>query len=172
MTDGTGTAYVYVRNDPTLNLDAFEIDVTNGDTSVIQFTVAQLQNPTLGPFGDRWDSPTAATATAGASNLLGVAINANGVDTGFAAFDPDYDGVADAFLLAQINYNIVGVGTSVLNLTAGSRGFFSNDSPDELLDPTFASGTITVIPEVIPEPSSVGILALGLMGLLARRKRS
>jgi hypothetical protein len=112
-----------------------------------------------------------AESTAGSARFLGIAVNENGINPDFSQIDPDFDDDADAFLLARINYTIVGEGTTDITLSETDRGFFSNDSPDELLAVSLGSGSLTVTASVIPEPSSLGILALAMVGLLARRNR-
>jgi len=76
VSDGTGTAYIFVRNG--LELDAFELDVSNSDNGVIQFVSVNLLNPKLP------GSPIA-TSTAGTANFLGIAIDGVGLDSQFAA---------------------------------------------------------------------------------------
>lgn len=198
LSNGSGSAFILSRNG--FNFDAFELDVTNSNTGVIQITNAQIFNSQLGTpplVANRFDiaapapaipaTPTTpavpatqgspiATSTAGSANLFATAIGAQGVQSSFATIDPNFrsnfNGGTGAFLIAQIDYNIVGVGTTVLNLTEGSLGFFSDESPDELLVTNFESGTLTVVESTaIPEPSSAVLLALGVAGLVARRRR-
>ena len=83
-------------------------------------------------------------------------------------------------MLAQVDFDIVGAGTSNLSFTAGDLGFV-NDGEGQI-PVTFGTGSFTVEaplvvdppvdPPVIPEPSSAILLILGAAGMAARRRRS
>lgn len=95
-------------------------------------------------------------------------------------FDPNFDpllvtpgGSTGALLIGRIDFDIIGTGTTNFDLSLNTS---SNNGvvllPNTLLDPTFGSATLTVLgPQAIPEPSSVALLLLGSIGLVARRKR-
>ena len=106
-----------------------------------------------------------------------------GVRSSFSAADGDFDVDADAFLIAEIQYNIVGEGTASLDLSFGPTGlillpddFDPADSNAAIFDESdlnflgFGSATLTVESSV-PEPSSAALLVLGLTGMFARRRR-
>ena len=91
----------------------------------------------------------------------------------------NFDSGANGFLLAQVDFDIVGSGTSNLSFTAGDLGFV-NDGEGQI-PVTFGTGSFTVAdpivdppvdPPVIPEPSSAILLILGAAGMAARRRRS
>ena len=106
--------------------------------------------------------------------LIGVAVLAAGVNPalGAAGLDPEFDVDANAFRVARIDFDIIGSGDADITLAVGANQFFSDLTPDILLSPTLGAGSITVtgVPAV-PEPSAMGILALGLVGFFARRRR-
>ena len=147
---------------------------------MIQFTAATLLNPSL-PFGGIRLNPGSETRIpddSGPGRITGVAFFEEGIRSVFAdvAFDATFDdtiGANGAFLIAEIDYDIVGTGTTVVSLNEGVEGFFSFAFPDEFLDVNLRGGSLTVANAIaIPEPGSAAILALGLMGLLTRRQRS
>lgn len=111
----------------------------------------------------------------------------NGVRSARSGDDEDFDADADAFLIAEIQYNIVGEGTANLDLSFGPAGnillppVLDPDTglplPDEVIQDEadsrflgFGSATLTVTSSV-PEPSSAALLVLGLTGMFARRRR-
>ena len=92
-------------------------------------------------------------------------------NNGSGAFlDEGYDAGADAFLFGVIDFTVIGNnGDSVDLLTSAGDGMIVNGG--ETVDATFGAATINVGGDVIPEPTTAGLLAIGLAGLVARRRR-
>ena len=166
----TGEVNIYARNG--FNFSAAEFTFTSGDTAVAAITGGTGENPDIGPggaFGVRFDvDPTVDTTSADGSTgrFIGVGILGLGVNSGFAAFDPTFDDVLDAFLLGTVEFDIVGAGEVDFGLEASGNGILAGGV---LVDPVFGA-PVTVV-NAIPEPSSAILLALGFAGYAARRRR-
>ena len=165
------------------NFDALDLDFFSSNTNVAVITGGEGFNPVVGPIGDRFDSSTVTVPTddgmgnpitpGSTGNLFSVAVLGTGIDEGFAAFDPLFDantgpaGSAGSFLLARIDYDIVGQGTTEFSFGLGDQGILV--LPATPLNPTFGNATLTV---GVPEPSSARLLIFGSVGLFARRRRA
>ena len=178
--DGTGTAFIYSAGD--FDIDAFDLRFSTADDSVIQFANAEIFNSEINAnntfLGVRWDGePIGTVDNTTSGRFFGVTIIESGPDPALAAFDEDFDPLAanpdgrpgGSFLLGQVDYDIVGPGTADITLEIGPLEFFSYTTPTILLRPTLGSGTLSVT--AVPEPSTMGLLALGLVGLVTRRSR-
>jgi len=103
------------------------------------------------------------TATDG--RLFAASFQTNGIIAGNTA-DPDFRAGANGFLLARVDFDITGLGDVNFDFILGELGVVNEGVGP--LDPTFASGTLSVI----PEPSSAIVLILSTVGLATRRRRS
>ena len=172
--DGSsGSAFIYSAAD--FQYQAFDLEFSTTDNSVIQFTGAELFEPIneLGQF--RWDDfsqlrPLVEPAN-GQLRAVAVTVMATGIvpALGAGGLDPEFDFEANAFRVARIDYDIVGVGTADISLALGVNKFFSVASRDVLIQPTLGNGTLTVTG--VPEPGSATLIALVLVGVNARRRR-
>ena len=188
FSDGTGSAFIFSNAD--FQFDAFDLDFSIVDNSVISITEVTIFNddiPNGFSTGPRWNSPLQAglvvvddmnnddpaddvlSTTLG--RLLAVSVTEIGINPLAAGVDPNFDTPANAFLLAQIDFDIVGTGTVDINLELGENQFFSNgeETQEILLSPAVAGGTLTVA--AVPEPSAMGVLVLAMAGFVVRRRR-
>lgn len=167
----------------------FSIDEMSGDPPGIIIGAPNLDpatvTPTPGPDGILGNADDGETGTPDLTGggLFGANVDEEGIDPGRSDFDQGFDpavGASGAFLFGQVDFNIVGPGTATFTLGPGAQpGSPSllqlpndeNGGEDVVLDDvvTFGSGTLTVTD--IPEPSSAGLLVLGLAGIFARRRR-
>ena len=170
INDGSGSAFIF--SDADLDITAFDLDFFTTANDVIEFTGAEVFNPinTLGQPRFEDDS-IIQVVEAFDGRFLALAISASGVNPGLGAagLDPGFDAEANAFRIARIDFDIVGIGTADITLSLGINEFFSRETPNELFQPTFGNGSLTVTS--VPEPSTTGLLALGLVGFVTRRGR-
>ena len=168
---GTGSFFIYSAGD--YQFDAFDLEFSVADNSVIEFTNAELFNSTIsaGPgldLGVRFNENVLSETTANSGRLVGISITEQGINPAGASFDEDFDALVanpdgssvGSFLLAQVDYDIVGSGTVDINLELGELEFFSFSTPTVLIQPTLGSGTLTVASTQVtsvPEPSTMGI---------------
>ena len=188
----TGSAFIYSAQN--LGIQAFDLTFSTTDVDVIQFTGGEIFNSEISlngedVFGVRWNDPQTETINTALGNLLAIAVSGNGdttvqgINPQLASFDRGFDVEAinpedgngiGSFLLARFDYDIVGEGTAEITLGVGENEFLELGNLDVTFLPTLGNGTLTVTntpPAVVPEPSAAGILALGLVGFVARRRR-
>ena len=177
-TDGTsGQVNIFSRTGLELPALQFGFEV---NTDVVELTGGSAFDDEFNTIGGfRFDSPPTLNVEAGGGNYGGVAILENGVGSGIGQlFDPGFDADAGGFLLATLNFDVVGNGTATFNPVLFGEGFRDADFIDITDSITFGSAALTVTgvadaPGVpgIPEPSSALLLAFGVAGYAARRRR-
>ena len=185
----TGQLWVYWStngpNDSDLNVGAF-IDVFSSNIGVIEFTAAEtfdyqieipghipgnrLLNasggggsfgPALGGVADNFIDELAAVTVTGGDGIREVYNGAGvGLDTGYNASN-------DGFEWALIEFTAIGAGTTDVTGASGD-GLIVNNGFE--IPAVFTTATITV-GSGVPEPTAAGLLALGLAGIAARRRR-
>jgi len=144
------------------------INITNAETFDYDILVGGTVD-----VGDRWGDSfgpgdVAADGQSASINAFRV-VNGDGIinlNTGPTFLDGGYDAAAGAFLFGRVDFTAVADGSTGISLAAGSGGIV-NDG--QTLNPVFGGINITV--GAIPEPTTAGLLAFGLIGLVARRRR-
>ena len=176
----TGSAYIFWDNNLSdLDTGAF-LDFATSMAGIVNITAVEtfdfdiLVGGTV-DVGDRWgDSFGPGTVgmdgqTASANAFTVVA--GDGIidlNTGGTFLDGGYNADADAFLFGRIDFEAVAAGSTDVLTSPGSGGIVHNGAT---VDATFGGLTVNVKGDAIPEPTTAGLLAMGLVGLVARRRR-
>ena len=191
LSDNSGSAFLYVRN----GFDVLSLDlvVSSSDDSVLELTSGTLLNSNVGSGATRFLAAGAGLDADGTLGLLALALGDTdffpvaslGVRSVLSGTDEGFDPVAIAFLLGEINYNIVGEGVASLEISYGLNDLLVPETPGPIVlnpdgdlpgvlvaeeDVALGAATLTVV-TAVPEPSTVGLLAFGFVGILVRRKR-
>ena len=128
-------------------------------------------DPTSG--GDFGPGSVSVTSTDLGSNVIAVTAF---VDINLAAgtywfgLTPSLPSASDPQEFRYDDGQIVGAASQARNPAGGfglGTAWFNGDT----LAPGFSDATFTILGEEIPEPTTAGLLALGLVGLVARRRR-
>ena len=186
----TGSLYVYWStngpSDSDLNVGAF-IDVFSSTSGVIEFTAAETFDYVISVGGQQTGNRILDANGGGGSVGPAESVSADMIDE-LAAFtvvggpgiieanngtgvflDEGYDANNDGFQWGRIDFNVVGAGSTDVTGAAGAGQIVNGDA---VVDAAFTTATINVAGgPVIPEPTTAGLLALGLAGLVARRRR-
>ena len=174
-----GTGMNLVSTDPTI-LEATAIELYNPEYMVVVLPYRRWNNPVgTGTLGDLVLNMNAVAVSGGETTSIG------GMDPLLEDYDPMYDAAADAWLFAKVDVQATAEGSTSLYLTvsdnfiapAGGQGAdlpvwfgdgettpLDGESVDEYSE--FADGSVTVV----PEPTVMGLLTLGVLGLLRRRR--
>ena len=174
---GSSTAFLFSREGFVHR--GIDLVISGSDGAVAQFTGGEIfltgEVPAppfdvLGPAA-RFDGQTTEVTDTQIDVIAG-AVTTVGVDGG-SLFDPAVAGVG--VLLGQFEFDAIGGGTSTFSLDfdPDNAPFGVIDANGGIQDTTSLGSGITVTVEgaAIPEPTSTGLLAMGLIGLVARRRR-
>jgi hypothetical protein len=166
--DATGSLFIFA--DENLAFRNMDLDFSNSDGGVVAFT-----NTTVFNAGNKFDSFDALVPEPGVSDpatdgrLFAASFFSAGQVPGSG--DADFRAGANGFLLAQVDFDIVGEGTADFSFEIGDLGV--TDPNGAQIAASLGTGSITVAPvSNIPEPSSAILLILGAAGMVARRRRS
>ena len=180
----SGSLWVYWSTngpaDSDLDVGAF-IDVFTSASGVLEFTAAETFDYDLLVAGNpsgltrlNGEGIGAVTPTADfIDELAGFTVTGNGIleaNNGSGVFtDAGYSAANDAFEFGRIDFNVIGDGSVTVTGEAGD-GLIVNGA--DVVDATFSTATVNVGGgNDIPEPTTAGLLALGLAGFVARRRR-
>ena len=194
------TTSLYIWAIPDEKVIGTGMNLISIDSAILEATAVELYNPVYDiVFGPplnmtleykRWKSPVGTGAMGDLwTNMNAVAIsvdeNVTGLDPDFSGADPMYDAVAGAWLFGRVDVEATAEGSTDLYLTvssnfiapavgfgadlpvwfgAGETSALHGESVDVLSE--FADGSVTVV----PEPVTLSILGLGVLGLLRRRR--
>ena len=133
----TTTGQVFIFSDANLGFTLIDLDFTHDNSSVVAFTGATTTNTGFPSFtvlltedpNVNTNPPTPITETEG--RLFGLALNFPplGIASGIVAGDttnPDFRDGANGFLLATVDFDIVGPGTANFDFALGYLGIQSN----------------------------------------------
>ena len=186
-TDIGSTGSLFIFGGADLDINQIDLDFNNDNSSVISFTGGVVFNEGAAASGMAAEAPGGSftsfslldpagpggvTATDG--RIFATSFLSPGQQPGSGA--SNFVAGANGFLLAQVDYDIVGAGTANFSFITGDLGVV-NDGVGQI-PVTFGTGSLTVEgdgggdPPVIPEPSSAILLILGAAGMAARRRRS
>lgn len=183
----TGTVYLYYNDNGQNITEGIDLDFGWDVTGVAGFTAAETfeADITLGPMGpdlnDRWGdqfgpagnvTQDAVTGFTTINVVSGTGIQVANIPgnldgSGFDFIDTLYDESASAFQIGSFDYEALADGTASITENEIS-GLVVDGGAD--IGASFNSVTVNV-GAVVPEPTSAGILACGLFGLVARRRR-
>jgi hypothetical protein len=141
------------------SLSTFDLDVTF-NPSILSFNSVSYGDSVLGDQLDLLGLGTLTTTTPGTGIL-------NLMELSFDDPDTLNNLQAGSFTLATLTFDTIALGSSPLGLSINALG-------DAWGDPLYASaaeGGINVVPNVVPEPSTLALLGSGLIGITFLRKR-
>ena len=189
---GASTSQLFIFGDENLDFNQLDLDFTNSDSSVVQFTGATIADSdgSFTAFSAEDPNVVGAPITPTDGRLFALSIPivgpVDGQDPALSGSDAEFRAGADGFLLATIDLDIIGTGTADFDFILGDLGVVNDGVGPVDVDFTGGQGILTVgdptpTPEptpgpeptpVVPEPSSTILLILGAAGMVARRKRS
>lgn len=163
----TGSLFLYYSSngpsDADIDIGAF-VDIATSQPGVIRFTHAETFNFPIAGVLSRWEVPDVppecsdsfgqtATVSDDFINELGAfGIAIPGMSDGLAELDLGYDPIADAFLFARVDYEVIGEGCVRIHVGPGQLGIVNTENAplligvdDSFLDASFGSAIIPAL---------------------------
>ena len=181
------TGSVFIFSDGNLDFNQLDLDFTNDNSSVVSFTGGVVFNSGAAASGAAPDAPGGSFTSFSLLDPAGVAPGVTPTDgrlfaTSFLSAGQipgqgdNFNSGANGFLLAQVDFDIVGAGTANFSFIEGDLGFVDDqtgpfDADISNVGSIVVEGGDPPVP-TIPEPSSAILLILGAAGMAARRRRS
>ena len=177
---------VWMTVEVDLKINGFALDLTETVNLLSADSITWMEADNF----DRWDG-----TVDGNLNLTSTSLWENGNAVGvselgltdsamFRGFDANYDGTVGAFLVAVLEVTagatlgstdlFLDVGTQVIGYDPDTDGNVYLGSGDAAVDRETGGTSSSVrdgVVTVTPEPATMGLLALGALGLIARRRR-
>ncbi len=171
----TGTTHLYYAPNGQNVTEGLDLDFSWDNSGVMSFTAAETLDFDLSfmgaPLGVRWgdfagpaESVTADAVTGflTVNVVAGEGMQIANIPPGMPLIDEGYDESAGAFWVGTFDWSADGQGTASIVI---DNALVVDGGQD--IGATFNSFTVNVV----PEPAAASVLALGLVGLVARRRR-
>ena len=147
---GSATGQVFIFADADLDFNQIDLDFTNSNPSVVQFTSGTAADSDGSFTAISVEDPNIAGApiTATDGRLFGVSFSIppflfiDGQDPFLSPFDAEFRPGADGFLLATIDFDVVGDGTANFDFILGDLGVV-NDGVGQVPVDLDATGSFT-----------------------------
>ncbi|MDZ4657255.1 MAG: PEP-CTERM sorting domain-containing protein [Bythopirellula sp.] len=130
------------------------LSVLSSTPGVIKFTGASVLNP-----AGRWTAVIATPPTDDAASALdGFSVGTQGLSSTLTS------------IYAQLNYEVLGSGTTILSLATHGEDALFDGAQGDVSSTTQLVGTPVTVASEIPEPASLAMAGMGLIGLAFRRR--
>ncbi|TWU28216.1 PEP-CTERM sorting domain-containing protein [Bythopirellula polymerisocia] len=130
------------------------LQLTSGTPGVIEFTSAEVLNP-----AGRWTAVQASFGADAASPLNGFSVGSPGLPTGATS------------IYAQVGYKVLAAGSTLLSIgVQGEDPIFDGSQGDLSSATMLGTAEVRVAGAPIPEPATLALVGMSLIGLVVRRR--
>ncbi len=175
LTTSTGSLFIF--SDENFDFNQADLPFSNSDSGVVSITGGVVFNPGAASSGTSASASGGAftsfdldQVSAGTGRIFATSFLSPGQVPGSGA--SNFRAGANGFLLAQVDFDVIGEGTANFDFALGNLGVVNDGEGQVPVDFAGGSGQFTVASEAIPEPSSAILLILGAASMAARRRRS